>query len=132
MSLVTAEMTVTAADIERDLVEVLEDAGQLRGFYRLQRRKTCAWLEDLFVDPGDVGTGQGRRLFERACAVAREWGYSTLELESDPNAESFYLGLGATRVGTVASRLIPGRTLPLLRFELDAVSRLGAASRSRR
>lgn len=56
MSLVAADMTVTAADVEREFVEVLESGGRLLGFYRLQRR-----------------------LFERACDIAREWGYEPVE-----------------------------------------------------
>ena len=118
MASVAADMTVTRADLERDFVEVLESGTRLVGFYRLQRREACAWLEDLFVEPDVIATGQGRRLFSRACHVARDWGCTRLELHSDPNAEGFYLRLGAERIGTVDSRLVPGRTLPWLRFEL--------------
>lgn len=118
MSLATAHMTITAADIERDLVEVLAASDRLLGFYRLRRRESRAWLEDLFIDPAVVRAGHGRRLFQRACAVAREWGYATMEMVADPHAEVFYLRLGATRVGTVPSEVFPGRRLPLLRLSL--------------
>ncbi len=118
MSLVTANMTITAADIERDLVEVLTPGDRVLGFYRLQRRESCAWLEDLFIDPAVVRAGHGRRLFQRACAVAQEWGYATMEMVADPHAEAFYLRLGAARVGTVPSDVFPDRRLPLLRLSL--------------
>ena len=51
-------------------------------------------------------------------AVARAWGYATMEIAADPHAEPFYLRLGATRVGTVPSEVFPGRRLPLLRLSL--------------
>jgi hypothetical protein len=41
-----------------------------------------------------------------------------MEFESDPNAEPFYRHLGAERVGTTDSELVPGRTLPLMRYAL--------------
>jgi GNAT superfamily N-acetyltransferase len=118
MAQVTASMTLGEADLERDFVEVLETADRLIGFFRLQRREACAWLENLFIDPEVVSSGYGRRLFERACEVARSWGYAVMELESDPHAESFYLRLGAHHVGAVPSRPIPGRMLPWLRVRL--------------
>jgi len=37
---------------------------------------------------------------------------------SDPGAEGFYLGLGAERVGMSPSTLLPGRSIPLMRYAL--------------
>jgi GNAT superfamily N-acetyltransferase len=118
MARVRDEMTIGPADIERDRVEVVEIDGQVVGFYRLQRRATTAWLEDLFVEPDLMASGWGRTLLERACQVAREWGAAELELESDPHAEAFYLHLGARRVGLAESRAVPGRQLPVMRLSL--------------
>jgi GNAT superfamily N-acetyltransferase len=112
------ELTLTRADLEQDVVEVLEVRGRLAGFYRLQWREAEAWLEDLFVEPEVMGTGVGRRLFSRACEVAREWGATFLALESDPHAEGFYRHLGAECVGNHESRLVPGRFLPRMRVRL--------------
>jgi GNAT superfamily N-acetyltransferase len=118
MSRVADEMTISPEDVERDHVEVVEFDGRVVGFYRLQRRGATAWLEDLFIEPGLLRSGWGRRLLERACEVAREWGAAELELESDPNAEAFYVHLGARRVGLVESRVVPGRQLPRMRLRL--------------
>ncbi|NIQ29145.1 MAG: GNAT family N-acetyltransferase, partial [Acidobacteria bacterium] len=49
---------------------------------------------------------------------ARSLGYERLLVQSDPNAEGFYLRLGAERIGEVPSRVQPGRLLPLLLFPL--------------
>ncbi|WP_067619878.1 hypothetical protein [Alicyclobacillus acidiphilus] len=55
------------------------------------------------------------------------WGYDDhfmeqcrdeLTIRPDPNAEPFYLAMGAQRVGEVPSGSIPGRMLPLLQYLL--------------
>jgi hypothetical protein len=41
-----------------------------------------------------------------------------MEFESDPFAEGFYLKLGAECVGMSPSLLLPGRSIPLMRYAL--------------
>ena len=86
-------------------VAVVDDAG------------THAWLEDLWVEPEFFGCGVGSALWASVLEVAREWARSCLELESDPNAEGFYLAVEARRTGTRASDVQRGRELPLMRWE---------------
>jgi predicted N-acetyltransferase YhbS len=66
-----------------------------------------------------MGRGIGRALFLHAVNKARELGARTLYIESDPNAEGFYLRMGANRVGVVSGK-VAGlfRELPLLAYEL--------------
>ncbi|MGC8510735.1 MAG: GNAT family N-acetyltransferase [Acidimicrobiales bacterium] len=80
-----------------------------------------AWLEDLWVEPEHFARGVGRALWDAALRVAREWDRAGLELESDPNAEGFYLAMGARRTGTRASSVLSGRELPLMRCEVPAL-----------
>ncbi|MCG6496213.1 hypothetical protein MCM47_18115 [Kitasatospora sp. A2-31] len=47
-------------------------------------------------------------------------GSRRLTIDADPNAEPFYLAMGATRIGTTASESVPGRELPLLGLEIAA------------
>ncbi len=121
MAAVAPTLTCSAADlaVATERVEVLETDGQLLlGFFRLRRLTELAWLDDLFVDPAAMGRGLGRQLFGRAAEVAREWGYGVLEFESDPYAERFYLRLGCERVAMSPSGLVPGRSIPLMRYAL--------------
>ena len=120
MATMLPALTTTVSDLElpRTHVEVLEEDGRLLGYFRLRRRTELAFLEDLFVDPDVMGRGLGSQLFERAADVARGWGLGVLEFESDPFAESFYLRLGAERVGMSPSALMPGRSIPLMRYAL--------------
>lgn len=76
-------------------------------------------LTHLWVRPGAMGRGVGRVLFERIVEQARALELSAFEIEADPNAEAFYLHMGAKRVGTRVSELEgERRELPLLLFEL--------------
>ncbi len=120
MAAMLPALTCSAADLESTsaLVEVLQRGGRLLGFYRVRRLTELAYLDDLFVDPGSMGQGLGRQLFLRALEVARQWGYGVVEFESDPYAEGFYLRLGCERVAMSPSSLMPGRSIPLMRYAL--------------
>ena len=120
MRRMTPVMRITAADIEAGHVEALEDDGRLIAFFRLKWPEGHAWLEDLFVDPESIGHGHGRRLFERALQVSREHGDTAMRFESDPHAEAFYLRLGAVKIGMSPNDAIPGRSVPLMEYRLDA------------
>ena len=41
-----------------------------------------------------------------------------MELETDPNAEPFYLHLGAVRVRMSPVAAVPGRSVPLMHYTL--------------
>lgn len=71
-------------------------------------------MDGLFVEPDAIGRGVGRRLFEHATAAAASLGFGRLTIDADPNAEPFYVAMGATRIGATPSGSIPGRMLPLL------------------
>jgi GNAT superfamily N-acetyltransferase len=122
MARVRETLCITPETIEQQHVYVLEAGGQIVGFYALHVLPDRLHLEDLFVEPDQIGKGYGRRLFDHAVEVGRRLGYDTFMLESDPNAEEFYLKLGAIRVGEHESA-IPGRFIPhlLVRFPPAAV-----------
>jgi GNAT superfamily N-acetyltransferase len=89
------------------------------GFYRLVLQDgSVAELDALFVDPAAMGQGVGRRLWRHAVSTATKLGCSEMVWQSDPQAEGFYLAMGARRSGESASTVMPGRMLPLLRFRL--------------
>jgi GNAT superfamily N-acetyltransferase len=76
-------------------------------------------LDHLWVSPDWIGSGTGRLLFEHAMERVASRGASIVEIEADPNAEGFYLRMGARRVGENVYE-IEGirRTLPRLMVEL--------------
>jgi GNAT superfamily N-acetyltransferase len=112
------DLTQTPAYIAANPVFVAVDGDRVLGFGSLVGKGDHAVLDALFVDPGAIGGGVGRRLFDRLVQTAREKGYGYLLIHSDPYAEPFYQRMGARRIGEVASSVFPGRLLPLLRFDL--------------
>ena len=91
------------------------------GFYVLTAEEDGIHLDHLWVLPQAMGRGMGRALFEHAVAEATSAGSSSIKIEADPNAEGFYQGMGAIRVGTSISQ-VDGkrRELPLFEYWIDA------------
>jgi GNAT superfamily N-acetyltransferase len=91
------------------------------GFYALLGEGPKIELEHLWVLPERMGLGLGRALFGHAVDRASALGAETLGIEADPNAEGFYLRMGATRVGEIVYELDGReRVLPLLAVDLRA------------
>jgi GNAT superfamily N-acetyltransferase len=116
LDLVRDMLTVYPDEIREQRVVVADHAGTILGYYRLEGEPPNGELADLFVDPGAIGTGLGRRLWEHAVESARKRGFRRLELESDPHAEPFYRHMGAERVGEYEAA--SGRLLPVMRVTL--------------
>jgi ribosomal protein S18 acetylase RimI-like enzyme len=114
------ELTLSPTDIRRMHVHVARVGGRIAGFYALHGGGRTLSLEHLWVGPEDIGRGVGRALLLHALKHAADRGAKNVEIESDPNAEGFYLRLGARRVGW-RSRPVAGtaRRLPLLLIEVD-------------
>lgn len=113
------ELTYPPEQIAAGGFEVLEDEGEIRGFYALSKvSPSTLELDALFVAPEHIGRGYGRALMTHALAAAREWAHvERLVIQADPNAAPFYERAGARRIGERPSDSIPGRMLPL--YEID-------------
>lgn len=117
-----AELSVSVADIENaELVYfVAELCGEIIGYYALRRMSAIEFdLEALFVEPQHIGRGIGRHLMEHAKNHARRIGASSLLIQGDPHAESFYRAAGGKLVGERESDSIKGRYLPEFRIDLS-------------
>ena len=75
-------------------------------------------LEDCWVSPQYIGKGYGRILFEHLKGTLESLDCCKLVIVSDPNAEGFYLKMGAIRVGEKPSKL-KDRVLPVLEYEIE-------------
>lgn len=114
-------LTVTPRDIFASRIRVGESDGVMIGFYGLREEEGRWHLEHLWIAPEFIGHGAGRTLFEAAVNEARRFGVKTLHIKADPNAEPFYLKMGALRRDTeVYSLLGHRRELPLLTYEISA------------
>jgi len=72
-------------------------------------------LEDCWVDSHFHRQGLGTALFEHARHQMTQNGWETMRIVSDPNAQGFYLRMGARRVGETAGQS-HGRVLPVLEW----------------
>ena len=113
MARVAAELRWDEHDLETMIVHVAEQGGELLGFAAVNPAAEPPELDALFVEPRAMGAGVGRALLAQACAAAAEAGIAELAIDSDPQAEAFYLRAGARRVGEVRSPST-GRLLPRL------------------
>lgn len=112
-------LTLTEDEIAGTPVFVLVEDGRLLGFYGLAVEGDRVELAYLFVEPSAARTGVGGRLWAHALASARSLGCNELWIQSDPNAEGFYLHMGARRTGESESTVLAGRMLPLLVYPLQ-------------
>ena len=84
------------------------------GFYVLAAVDGVPMLRDLWVDPAAIGAGVGKQLWSHMLEQARRLGYRAVRITSEPNAEGFYVKMGARRIGAVESSVVKGRMLPLM------------------
>jgi GNAT superfamily N-acetyltransferase len=117
-------LTITPDYLAAHIVFCAEDAaGRVVGFYALEFDGGRCRLEHLWLAPSLIGGGLGRRLFEHAVQAARALGATELLIEADPNAEGFYLHMGARRTGETVSRLTgEERVLPQLWYALPGMA----------
>ncbi len=115
------ELTYTSAMIEAPDYQfyVFEINGRLAGFYALELYgNETAELDALFVLPDKIGTGIGKAMIRHCRSIAARLGIREIVIQGDPNAEAFYLSVGAQACGYRESQSIPGRQLPVFTIKL--------------
>lgn len=112
-------LTVTPQFVAGNETYLALEADEVVGFHALVAIAGGMRLEHLWLLPRAMGRGFGRLLFTDAADRAAVLGATRLTIEADPNAEPFYLHLGAVRTGTMVGE-IEGfrRELPVLSFSL--------------
>lgn len=113
------ELTITQDRIINWITFVVEVDGVIAACWcrsPIESETTSAGV--LFVAPEHMGKGYGRLLSEAVKKEALRRGLRFFTLEADLNAKSFYEKIGGEIVGEQASLLIPGRILPIVRFNL--------------
>lgn len=113
------DLTVSPEYIASSLVFVLEDDNMIKGFMGLELENDRCLLKDLFIEPSAIGKGYGKALWRHMMEVVKELGIRRVTIHSDPNAEIFYLKMGATRIGEIESTVFRGRKLPLLEVDIS-------------
>lgn len=112
------ELTLTPDYLEAHRSFVAEVAGSVAGMCAIEDHGARWVIEHLWVDPATQRRGVGAALVTHALATARACQPLPVEVVSDPNAEGFYVRLGARRVGSRHAPMpgAPQRTVPVLEF----------------
>ncbi|MGE7691301.1 GNAT family N-acetyltransferase [Lysinibacillus sp. NPDC097214] len=110
------DWTVTKESIEENPVFVMESVNKIVAFYSFTINEIK--LDALFIDPDYIGKGFGRMIWDHLLNTAKELGISEFTLDSEPNAEGFYLKMGAKKIGSTPSTLFPDRHLPLMKVKV--------------
>jgi ribosomal protein S18 acetylase RimI-like enzyme len=115
------QLHISAESITSEPTFVAEESGHLAGVVQLKRAPVSWHIECLWVQPAAANRGIGSSLVRHAAAYAREHGQYELHIDADPHAESFYLKLGARRVGKVSAPIEgqPRRIRPQLLLCID-------------
>lgn len=117
------QLTLTEDEIRNGLVFVAQDE-EIAGFYAITVQRGRAEVEHFWVAPAHMGCGVGRALFADLRRRALDLGAQTVDIDSDPNAEEFYLRQGAKRTGrTPAPVAGEERFLPRLSLQLTTIPR---------
>ncbi|HEV2884817.1 MAG TPA: GNAT family N-acetyltransferase [Pyrinomonadaceae bacterium] len=113
------DLTVSPDYLASNQVNVAEEHDQIVGFYALLVQGDKAELDHLWVAPEHIGSGVGKQLFLHAMQNASEQNIGTVAVLADPNAEGFYLKMGAYKIGEEVTE-IDGQPRVLPRLTVSA------------
>jgi GNAT superfamily N-acetyltransferase len=116
MARFAAVITITADYVRENEVWVLDEGGEVAGFYALLDHGETSELDHLWLRPGAIGKGFGRLLFEHATDRARALGARSMEWEAEPNAIGFYERMGGRADRETMGQL--GRPLLVMTLEI--------------
>ncbi|WP_040192942.1 GNAT family N-acetyltransferase [Clostridium culturomicium] len=108
---------VTSEIISENLAYVLEDEGDIIGFYVVIQEAYLGEVEYFYIKPRYMGKGYGRIMWEHMIDLCESFGILEIELVTSPQAKEFYINMGAVVVSEVLSQ-VNSRKIPKLRCEV--------------
>lgn len=110
-------LTLKPESIEHDPVYCAQIENTVIGVSHLKRvDEVTVCLDDLFVEPAFIGQGIGGLLWRHAVEMAKAMGATSLVFGADPHARPFYEHMGAVVEGYNQSTIVPGRSIPRMRY----------------
>jgi N-acetylglutamate synthase-like GNAT family acetyltransferase len=109
------DLTISSDYVGNNQVFLVENNGEIIGFYALIIHENKAELDHMWVTPAHIGAGVGKELFIHAMQTASRRNVNEVGISSDPNAAGFYQKMGAHHAGETISEIDgQSRALPRL------------------
>lgn len=114
------ELTIKPEWLSQNPTFIAESRGVMVGFAGLTKtdKPDIGELYFMFIAPECIGFGYGSDLWKHCLEESKKLNWRSLMIHSDPNAEEFYLKMGAVKVCEKPYPSIPGRISPLLKYEM--------------
>ncbi|PZX94592.1 GNAT family N-acetyltransferase [Flavobacterium aquariorum] len=111
-------LTISAAYIENNCVFELINNNEIIGYYSyLVKEEKNVILDNLFILPEYIGKGFGKYLMTDFLNRMKNGKFEKITLNSDPNAENFYLKIGFKKIGEFKTS-IKNRFMPIMEMSL--------------
>lgn len=112
------DLTISEAYIAENEVWKLDLDDQIIGYYSYwEESPQLIKLDNLFLLPSHIGQGYGHFLLTDCMNRIKAAGYTSLRLDADPHAETFYAHYGFQVVGQLPTS-IKDRFLPIMQKDL--------------
>ncbi len=105
---------VTEEFIRENPTFVMEEEGNIVGFYSILRDDKETALEYLYIEPSYIGKGYGKLLWNHMVDTFKNQGIDEIVLVTSPQAKDFYVKMGAILIDEVESLCRKGRKIPRL------------------
>jgi len=117
-------LTVTKEYIETKSVYNLIIEDQIIGYYSFfHESENTIKLDNLFVLPDFIGKGFGKILMNDFLDQIKNSDAQKVILNSEPNAEDFYIKFGFVKVGQVETS-IKNRYLPIMELKINRIGEI--------
>lgn len=111
-------LTVTEEYIETNSVFNLMLDNEIVGYYSFfHESENSLKLDNLFVLPDFIGKGFGKLLMNDFLVRLQDLSVQKVVLNSEPNAESFYIKFGFVKIGQIETS-IKDRYLPIMELKM--------------
>jgi GNAT superfamily N-acetyltransferase len=112
-------LTITKDYIEKNKVYKLVQNDQFIGYYSyFSTDENTIKLDNIFILPEFIGKGFGKILMNDFLKNIKQLGINKITLDSEPNAEKFYLTFGFETIGQIESS-IKDRYLPIMELQIE-------------
>lgn len=107
-------LTISKDYIETNFVFKLIDNSEIVGYYSyIIKEEKNVLLDNLFILPEYIGKGLGKYLMEDFLNRMKNEKFEKITLDSEPNAEAFYLKIGFKKIGEFETS-IKNRYMPIM------------------